>query len=81
MDTLPTESQEEANLWTSRAVGLGALTGFFVGHLDLGSIPILNLLGKTQLQILSALVAITLLGFHSFVSSIVTERVLLSEHR
>lgn len=74
VDMLPLESQQVANLWISRATSLGALLGFFIGHLDLLSIPGLRALGGTQLQILSAIISIGLLFFHGLVALSVQEQ-------
>ena len=74
VDMLPLESQQVANLWISRTTSLGALFGFFIGHLDLLSIPGLRVLGGTQLQILSAIISIGLLLFHGLVALCVQEQ-------
>jgi hypothetical protein len=52
---------------------LGALVGFFVGHLDLQSLPGLHLLGN-QFQDLSAIVSTGLIFLHIFVSLCIQER-------
>jgi hypothetical protein len=70
--------QETVNLWVGRAVALGGFVGFLAGRVDLPQTPILNYLGHTQLQILSALVSIVLVTVHSGVSLCVTEKVLES---
>jgi hypothetical protein len=55
---------------------LGALLGFFVGHLDLQSLPGLHLLGN-QFQDLSAIVSIGLIFLHILVSLCIQERRLI----
>ncbi|CCA68193.1 related to general alpha-glucoside permease [Serendipita indica DSM 11827] len=77
VDTLAKSEQEEANMWISRMTGLGALGGFFVGHLHLTSLPLIRNLGETQLQVLSALVAVLLISFHLGTCLLVRERVLV----
>lgn len=77
MDLLPSDKQEKANLWVSRTTSLGALLGFFIGHLNLQYIPGIRLLGDSQLQDLSALVAIGLVFWHLLVSLCIQERQLL----
>ena len=47
------------------------------GNLDL--VPVLPFLGKTQLQILSTLTSVILIGTHGFTSWAVSERVLLRD--
>lgn len=77
MDLLPSDKQKKANLWVSRTTSLGALLGFFIGHLNLQYIPGIRLLGDSQLQDLSALVAIGLVFWHLLVSLCIQERQLL----
>jgi len=78
VDILPSHMQETVNLWVGRAVALGGFVGFLVGRINLPDTPILNCLGNTQLQILSAIVSLVLLTVHSGVSLFVTEKVLES---
>ena len=52
--------------------------GFLAGRVDLPNTPILNCLGRTQLQILSAIVSLVLITVHAGVSLCVTEKVLVS---
>lgn len=73
VDLLSSDEQETANLWICRMTSLGALLGFFVGHLDLQSLPGLRLLGN-QFQDLSAIVSIGLIFLHIFVSLCIQER-------
>lgn len=78
VDTLPSHMQEAVNLWVGRAVALGGFVGFLVGRINLPDTPILNNLGHTQLQILSAIVSLILIAVHLGVSLCVTEKVLES---
>jgi solute carrier family 45, member 1/2/4 len=77
VDILPRMVQQAANLWICRTTSFGSLIGFFIGHLKLGDLPIIKALGRTQLQILSALVSIGLISFHLIVSGLVKEKVLV----
>jgi solute carrier family 45 protein 1/2/4 len=77
VDILPRMVQQAANLWICRTTSFGSLIGFFIGHLKLGDLPIIKALGRTQLQILSALVSIGLISFHLIVSGLVKEKVLI----
>ncbi|WVN86277.1 uncharacterized protein L203_101440 [Cryptococcus depauperatus CBS 7841] len=79
VDTLPPKEQEEGSAWAGRMLGFGSVTGFFVGNLDL--VPVLPILGRTQLQILSFVTSTVLLVSHSFTSWAVSERVLLRDDR
>ncbi|PVG04581.1 hypothetical protein CPB86DRAFT_746447 [Serendipita vermifera] len=79
VDILPQMVQQSANLWICRMTSFGSLIGFFIGHLKLGDLPIIGTLGRTQLQILSALVAIGLVSLQFIVSGLVKEKVLIKD--
>ncbi|KAG8871456.1 hypothetical protein FRB98_000773, partial [Tulasnella sp. 332] len=77
VDILPPSQQEVGNAWAGRMFGLGSVAGFFVGNVDLTkSLP---WLGKTQLQVLSVLTSLSLMGAHGITSAGVTEKVLLKD--
>ncbi|KZV95562.1 MFS general substrate transporter [Exidia glandulosa HHB12029] len=76
VDVWPREEQERGNAWAARMGGVGSIAGFFVGNVDLTrAFP---LFGSTQIEILSVLSALTLIGFHAATSFAVKERVLLA---
>ncbi|EJD35081.1 MFS general substrate transporter [Auricularia subglabra TFB-10046 SS5] len=76
VDVWPREEQERGNAWAARMGGVGSILGFFVGNVDVTST--FPLFGRTQLQILSVLSALTLIGFHLLTSCAVKERVLVA---
>ncbi|KAF8148425.1 major facilitator superfamily domain-containing protein [Crassisporium funariophilum] len=75
VDTLPSSSQASGNAWAARMLGVGSVVGFFVGGIDLPRL--LPFLGKSQLQVLSVVVSVLLLGGHLIMAGLVKERVLL----
>ncbi|EJD36554.1 hypothetical protein AURDEDRAFT_174423 [Auricularia subglabra TFB-10046 SS5] len=72
----PREEQECGNAWATRMGGVGSILGFFLGNGDLTST--FPLFGRTQLQILSVLSALRLIGFHLLTSCAIKERVLVT---
>ena len=60
-------------------LGVGSVVGFFVGNINLPSI--LPFLGKSQLQVLSVVVSLLLLGGHLVTAGLVKERVLLKNNK
>jgi hypothetical protein len=78
VDTLPSSAQASGNAWAARMLGVGSVVGFFVGNINLPSI--LPFLGKSQLQVLSVVVSLLLLGGHLVTAGLVKERVLLKNN-
>ncbi|KAL4068896.1 hypothetical protein V8B97DRAFT_1970583 [Scleroderma yunnanense] len=74
VDTLHTSQQPDGNAWAARMSIMGGIAGFFVGNLDLPSM--LPILGSTQLEVLSVITCILLLGTHVWVVMSVQECVL-----
>ncbi|KAJ7050399.1 major facilitator superfamily domain-containing protein [Mycena amicta] len=75
VDTLPPSMQASANAWAARMLGVGGILGFFVGNLDLPTY--LPLLGSTELQVLSVMVAGLLLFAHLTTAMLVKEKTLI----
>ncbi|KAG6849814.1 hypothetical protein H0H93_004763 [Arthromyces matolae] len=75
VDTLPPAAQASGNAWAARMLGVGAVIGFFVGTIPLPSM--FPFLGTTELEVLSVIVSILLLGGHTLMAVFVKERVLL----
>ncbi|KAF7308489.1 hypothetical protein HMN09_00697900 [Mycena chlorophos] len=75
VDLLPPSMQNEANAWAARMIGFGGILGFFVGNLNLPTI--LPFLGSTELQVLSVIVVVLLLGGHLTTATLVREKVLI----
>ncbi|KAJ3784699.1 sucrose transporter [Lentinula aff. detonsa] len=75
VDVLPSTLQPSGNAWAARMAGFGSVVGYFAGNLDLPSL--LPIFGHTELQILSVVVSIILLGSHIIMASAVSERVLI----
>ncbi|KIM38864.1 hypothetical protein M413DRAFT_447558 [Hebeloma cylindrosporum] len=75
VDTIPSSDQAAGNAWAARMLGIGSVVGFFVGNINLPRI--FPFFGKSQLQVLSVVVSILLLGGHVLMASLVKERVLL----
>ncbi|KJA17812.1 hypothetical protein HYPSUDRAFT_145931 [Hypholoma sublateritium FD-334 SS-4] len=78
VDTLPPSDQPAGNAWAARMLGVGSVVGFFVGNINLARL--LPILGNTQLQVLSVIVSVLLLGGHSLMAIFVKEKVLLKIH-
>lgn len=94
VDLLPPSGQEVGNAWAGRMFGLGSVAGFFMCVLnspwDLSSLIIFlsgnvdltktfPFLGKTQLQVLSVLTSLSLMGAHGVTLASVSEKVLLKD--
>ncbi|KAH7098181.1 MFS general substrate transporter [Auriculariales sp. MPI-PUGE-AT-0066] len=75
VDVWPREEQERGNAWAARMGGIGSITGFFIGNVDLTRVA--SFFGDTQIKILSAVSAVTLVGFHAATCWAVKERVQL----
>lgn len=77
VDSLPSPQQPQGNAWAARMVAIGAIVGFFVGNVDLPKI--LPFLGNTQLQVLSIVASLLLLGSHLVMAIMVKEKILLPD--
>ncbi|KIK58055.1 hypothetical protein GYMLUDRAFT_705185 [Collybiopsis luxurians FD-317 M1] len=75
VDILPSTLQPAGNAWAARMGVFGNVVGYFAGNLDLPSI--LPIFGHTELQILSVVTSLILLGSHTVMAASVQERVLL----
>ncbi|KAJ2725838.1 hypothetical protein GGI07_001045 [Coemansia sp. Benny D115] len=53
VDVLPTEQQDRGTAWASRMIGVGNVTGYLMGFMDLAQN--LPFLGSTQMQVLTSL--------------------------
>lgn len=92
VDTLSSSEQAAGNAWAARMLGVGSVVGFFVYVLPLSSAQafliksfrgnidltrLLPFLGKTQLEALSVVVSLLLLGCHLLTAGSVKEKILL----
>lgn len=75
VDVATVQEQAEANAWAARLCGLGAVTSFLIGNLDLPAL-VPSIFGTTQIQIVSVLVSVILLSTHACVLWLVQEQVL-----
>ncbi|KAG6899420.1 hypothetical protein C0993_010428 [Termitomyces sp. T159_Od127] len=75
VDTLPPAAQASGNAWAARMLGLGSVVGFLFGTIPLPKL--FPFLGTTELEVLSVMVAVLLLGGHTLMAICVKERVLL----
>ncbi|KAJ7604826.1 major facilitator superfamily domain-containing protein [Mycena polygramma] len=75
VDVLPPALQASGNAWAALMLGLGSMTGFFVGILDLPAL--LPFLGTSELQVLSVLVVLLLLAGHLATAVLVKETVVV----
>ncbi|KAJ6469195.1 hypothetical protein C8R47DRAFT_950499, partial [Mycena vitilis] len=75
VDVLPPALQASGNAWAALMLGLGSMTGFFVGILDLPEL--LPLLGTSELQVLSVLVVLLLLAGHLATAVLIKEAVVV----
>ncbi|KAA1474484.1 MFS general substrate transporter [Dentipellis sp. KUC8613] len=76
VDTLPPSTQASGNAWAARMLGIGSVAGFFIGNIDLPSLfP--NIFGehRSELQLLSVMSAILIIGTHLWTASMVKERI------
>ncbi|KAI0060540.1 MFS general substrate transporter [Artomyces pyxidatus] len=76
VDTLPPTEQATGNAWAAVMLGIGSVAGFFFGGIDMPNL--LPFFGKTELQILSVVSSILLIGTHLTMASLVKERILLA---
>ncbi|KAL0946318.1 hypothetical protein HGRIS_012558 [Hohenbuehelia grisea] len=77
VDTLPSSEQANGNAWGARMLAIGSVVGFYVGNIKLPSL--FPFLGSTQLEVLSVIGSILLLGTHALTASSVKERRLLEK--
>ncbi|PWN47532.1 MFS general substrate transporter [Violaceomyces palustris] len=79
VDVAAQSEQAEANAWAARLSGLGSVLSFLVGNWDLPALfP--SSYSASQLQILSVLTVLTLLGTNLAVALCVREKVLIPAH-
>jgi solute carrier family 45 protein 1/2/4 len=77
VDILPPTLQAAGNAWAGRMFGLGSVAGFFIGGVNLPrAIP---WLGRTQLEVLSIVSSVLLLGLHGITAGAVEEKVLVTD--
>ncbi|KAH0581106.1 General alpha-glucoside permease [Termitomyces sp. J132] len=76
VDALPPAAQASGNAWAARMLGLGSVVGFLFGTIPLPKM--FPFLGTTELEVLSVIVVVLLLGGHSLMAICVKERVLLT---
>ncbi|KAJ1741778.1 hypothetical protein LPJ78_003765 [Coemansia sp. RSA 989] len=58
VDVLPASRQDAGTAWASRMIGIGNVTGYLMGFLDL--VHILPFLGSTHMQVLTTLASLVL---------------------
>ncbi|KAH9064541.1 MFS general substrate transporter [Lactarius vividus] len=76
VDTLPRASQAKGNAWAAVMVGIGSVSGFFFGGINLPSL--FPFFGSTELEVLSVVGSIILIGTHLMTVTFVKERILLT---
>ncbi|KAI0037009.1 hypothetical protein K488DRAFT_75578 [Vararia minispora EC-137] len=76
VDTLPSSQQPVGNAWAARMTALGSVGGFFFGGVDLTTV--FPFLGKTEIEVLSVLASLLLIGTHIVTVCSVKEKILLS---
>ncbi|QRV84507.1 MFS/sugar transport protein [Ceratobasidium sp. AG-Ba] len=77
VDILPPALQAAGNAWAGRMFGLGSVAGFFIGGVNLPrAVP---WLGRTQLEVLTVVSSMLLLGFHGITAGSVEEKVLVQD--
>ncbi|KAH9990214.1 MFS general substrate transporter [Russula compacta] len=76
VDTFPRTEQEKGNAWAAIMQGVGGVGGFFLGGINLPWF--FPFLGHAQLQVLTVIGSITLIGTHLVTISAVKERILLA---
>ncbi|KAF8465846.1 MFS general substrate transporter [Russula ochroleuca] len=76
VDTLPGSEQAKGNAWAAIMLGIGSVGGFFFGGINMPSL--FPFLGQTQLEVLSVVGSILLIGTHLTTLASVKERILLS---
>ncbi|KAI0267318.1 major facilitator superfamily domain-containing protein [Gloeopeniophorella convolvens] len=76
VDTLPPSEQAKGNAWAAIMLGIGGVSGFFFGGINMPSL--LPFLGSTELEVLSVVGSAILIGAHLTTITAVKERVLLA---
>ncbi|KAH9077749.1 MFS general substrate transporter [Lactarius deliciosus] len=76
VDTLPRAEQAKGNAWAAVMVGIGGVSGFFFGGINLPSL--FPFFGSTELEVLSVVGSIILIGTHLTTVTSVKERILLT---
>ncbi|VDC04314.1 unnamed protein product [Peniophora sp. CBMAI 1063] len=76
VDTLPSEKQPIGSAWAARMMGIGSVVGFLIGGLDMPAM--FPIFGSTEIEVISALSAISLVFTHAITCYCTKERVLLS---
>ncbi|KAH9968022.1 major facilitator superfamily domain-containing protein [Russula dissimulans] len=79
VDTLPRAEQAKGNAWAAIMLGLGGVSGFFFGGINMPSL--LPFLGRTELEVLSVVGFILLIGTHVTTITAVKERILLTSRK
>ncbi|KAH9986289.1 major facilitator superfamily domain-containing protein [Russula vinacea] len=74
VDTLPGAEQAKGNAWAAIMLGIGSVGGFFFGGINMPSL--FPFLGQTQLEVLSVVGSILLIGTHLTTLTSVKERIL-----
>ncbi|KIM76089.1 hypothetical protein PILCRDRAFT_826740 [Piloderma croceum F 1598] len=77
VDVLPSPEQPSATAWAARMVFIGAIAGFFIGILDLPTLPVLSFFGSEQLEVLTVIASFLLFSTHGLTAYFVREKVLL----
>ncbi|KAF8497455.1 MFS general substrate transporter [Russula emetica] len=76
VDILPRAEQAKGNAWAAIMLGIGSVGGFFFGGINMPSL--FSFFGRTQLQVLSVVGSVILIGSHVTTLTAVKERILLS---
>ncbi|KAI0301333.1 hypothetical protein BC826DRAFT_1090061 [Russula brevipes] len=76
VDTLPRDDQAKGNAWAAIMLGIGSVGGFFFGGINLPAL--FPFLGQTELEVLSVVGSIILIGTHIATLTTVKERILLA---
>ncbi|KAH9000608.1 MFS general substrate transporter [Lactarius hatsudake] len=76
VDTLSRAEQAKGNAWAAVMVGIGGVSGFFFGGINLPSL--FPFFGSTELEVLSVVGSIILIGTHLMTVTSVKERILLA---
>ncbi|KAG8713879.1 hypothetical protein FRC11_010655 [Ceratobasidium sp. 423] len=77
VDILPPSLQAAGNAWAGRMFGLGSVAGFFIGGINLPNV--FPWLGRTQLEVLTAISSVLLLALHGITAASVEEKVLVMD--
>ncbi|THH26896.1 hypothetical protein EUX98_g7285 [Antrodiella citrinella] len=77
VDSLPTSKQADGNAWAARMLGIGSVTGYFIGNVDMTKV--LPFLGNTELEVLSIVGSLGLIVWHGVTAFCVKERVVVAK--